>query len=88
MTTTKIIVDLDVWLVILAIIAAAAIACANMQTTLGQQKGSPVADSIIMRANFKRDTSTTLLSEKCTGYCYFQVSALQMNAREKEPTGS
>ena len=88
MTTTKIIVDLDVWLVILAIIAAAAIACANMQTTLGQQKGSPVADSIIMRANFKRDTSTTLLSEKCTGYCYFLVSALQMNAREKEPTGS
>jgi hypothetical protein len=58
--------------VIEAIIAAAAVVFINIQTTLGQQKGSPVADSIIMTVN--------LQPNEFTKYGYYQVSTWHMNA--------
>jgi hypothetical protein len=65
--------------VVISVIVVAAL-LANTRTTFGQQEGTPPTDSIIMSINLKRDTSVTVISEKCTGRCYYQVSTWYMNA--------
>lgn len=64
-----------VGVVIVAIIAAAAVASVNMQTTLGQQKGSSATDSIIMKINLRPREDPGLAKDG-----YYQIGTWYMNA--------